>query len=104
MKTIAPTFTALLLGLDRLAEKESERQRTKGTEAGRERESWVIHHGEVSCPVLPSHRSADRRHHSPHFITAHPTIIESPQGGRGRQGSMRKEDTEIVNMGRVNEK
>lgn len=98
------TFTALVLGLDRLAEKESERQRTKGTGRKGERESWVIHHGEVSCPVLPSHRSADRRHHSPHFITAHPTIIESPQGGRGSQSSMRKEGIEIVNMVRVNEK
>lgn len=94
------------MGLDRLAEKESERQRTKGTgrKGERERESWVIHHGEVSCPVLPSHRSADRRHHSPHFITAHPTIIESPQGGRCSQTSIRKEGIEIANMERVNEK
>lgn len=61
----------------------------------------VIHHGEVSCPVLPSHRSADRRYHSPHFITARPTIIESPHGGREAMAAFEREERK---EGRVNEK
>lgn len=52
----------------------------------KERETRVIHHGEVNCPELPSLGSDDRSHHRPHFIIAQPTVIESPHGGRISRG------------------
>lgn len=52
----------------------------------------VIHHGEVSCPGLPSPGSYDRSHCLPHFIIAQPTVIESPQGGRSSWSRRRESE------------
>lgn len=61
---------------------ERERGSPRESRSKRKKGIRVIHHGEVSCPGLPSPGSCDRSHCRPHFIIAQPTVIESPQGGR----------------------